>query len=196
MNSTRIGGASVTTAHYSRFAASLVSGFIAAMAAGVVMAVVMVVAFAGFHQTSLLYALRPIGSYLFGDQMLVAPTPAMYLAAAAFHFGVCALWGIVFGFAATLLRVDKSLGGSLALGIVVGLTSQIVDINFVTPPLMSQLWGQDLWAATVPPLYSWVGHLFFGLTFVVAPLLFRTLWLRWSGREDLLADDPRARQLS
>jgi hypothetical protein len=193
MNSTRIGGASVTTAHYARFSASLVAGFIAAMAGGALMAVVMVVAFVGLQHTSALYALRPIGSYLFGDQMLVAPTPAMYVAATAFHFGVCAIWGIVFAFAATLLRVDKSIGGSIALGVAIGLASQIVDVNLVTPPLMSQLWGQNLWAATVPPLYSWVGHVVFGLAFGIAPLVFRNLWLRWSGREDLLADDPRIR---
>jgi hypothetical protein len=193
MNSTRIGGAPVTTAYYARFSASLVSGFLAAMAGGAVMAVVMVVAFMAFQHTSLLYALRPIGAFLFGDQMLVAPTPAMYVAATAFHFGVCAIWGIVFAFAATLLRVDKSIGGSLALGAVVGLASQIVDIGFVTPALMSRLWGQDLWHATVPPLYSWIGHLAFGLMFGIAPLMFRSLWLRWSGRPDLLADDPRIR---
>ena len=196
MDSTRIGGASVTTAHYARFSASLVAGFFASLLGGAVMAVVMVVAFMAVEHTSFWYALRPIGSYLFGDRMLVAPTPAMYVAATAFHFGICVVWGIVFAFAATLIRVDKSLGGALALGVVVGLASQIVDVNLVTPALMNQLWGQNLWAATVPPLFSWLGHLFFGLSLVVAPLIFRKLWLRWSGRGDLLADDPRMRELS
>lgn len=193
MASTRIGGAPVTTAHYARFSASLVSGFVTSLVGGVVMAVVMVVAFMAFQHTSLLYALRPIGAFLYGDRMLVAPTASMYVAATAFHFGVCAIWGIVFAFAATLLRADKSFGGSLVLGIVIGLASQIVDINLVTPRLMTSLWGQDLWSATVPPLYSWLGHLAFGVTFAMAPLLFRNLWLRWSGREDLTYDDPRIR---
>lgn len=193
MASTRIGGAPVTTAHYARFSASLVSGFIASLVGGAAMAVVMVVAFTIGQHTSLLYALRPIGAFLFGDRMLTAPTPAMYVAATAFHFGVCAIWGIIFGFAATLLRADKSFGGSLILGVIVGLLSQIVDINLVTPALMNSLWGSDLWMATVPPLYSWLGHIAFGLSFVVAPLMFRNLWLRWSGREDVLYDDPRIR---
>lgn len=196
MDSTTIGGAPVTTAHYARFAASLVAGFCAALCAGAAMALVMIVAFVAFEHTPLLYALRPIGSYLFGDRMLTAPTAPMYLAAAAFHFGVCALWGIVFAFAATLLRVDKSIGGALALGLVVGLASQIVDIQLVTPPLMQQLWGHNLWAETVPPLASWVGHLVFGAGLALAPLWFRPLWLRWSGRDDLLAGDPRLDQLS
>jgi len=193
MATTRIGGVPATTAHYARFAASLVSGFIAAMIGGVAMAIVMVVAFMAIRHTGLLYALHPIGAFLYGDRMFVAPSAGMYVAATAFHFGVCAIWGIVFAFAATLLRADKSVGGSLVLGIVVGLASQIVDINLVTPALMSSLWGQDLWTATVPPAYSWLGHIAFGLCFAIAPLLFRGLWLRWSGRGDLEWDDPRIR---
>jgi len=193
MASTRIGGADVTTAHYARFAASLVSSFVAAMVGGVLMAVVMVVAFMAFQHTELLYALKPIGAYLFGDRMFTAPTAGMYAAATGFHFAICAIWGIVFAFAATLLRVDKSYGGSLALGVAVGLASQIVDINLVTPPLMHSLWGDNLWAATVPPAWSWIGHVAFGISFVMAPALFRNLWLRWSGRGDVLYDDPRVR---
>ena len=191
MDSTRIGGAPVTTAHYARFSASLVAGFVTSLIGGAVMAVVMVVAYMAFQHSSFLYALRPIGAFLYGDTMLTAPTPAMYLAATAFHFGICAVWGIIFAFAATLLRVDGSVGGSLALGVVIGLASQIVDVNMIAPALMNRLWGTDLWTATVPPLYSWLGHIAFGLTFGLAPLLFRNLWLRWSGRSDVLYDDPR-----
>jgi hypothetical protein len=193
MASTIIGGAPVTTAHYARFAASLVSGFIAAMIGGAVMAVVMVVAYMVFQHSSFFYVLRPIGTFLYGDRILEAPTTAMYVAATAFHFGVCALWGIVFAFTATILRVDRSVGGSLALGVVIGLASQIIDVNLVAPALQMRLWGTDLWTATVPPLYSWLGHIAFGLSFAVAPLFFRNLWIRWSGRGDLLADDPRFR---
>lgn len=193
MATSRIGGAAVTTAHYARFAASLVSGFIAAMIGGVAMAIVMVVAFTAFRHTHLLYALKPIGAFLYGDRMFMAPSGAMYVAAAAFHFGVCAIWGIVFAFAATLIRADKSVGGSLVLGIVIGLASQIVDINFVAPAVMNTLWGEDLWTPTVPPAYSWLGHVAFGLSFAIAPLIFRGLWVRWSGRPDVAYDDPRIR---
>lgn len=193
MATTQIGGAPVTTAHYARFAASLVSSFIAAMIGGVAMAIVMVVAFMAFRHTGLLYALKPIGAFLYGDRMFVAPTGAMYVAAAAFHFGVCAIWGCVFAFAATLLRADKSVGGSLVLGIVIGLASQIVDIGFVAPAVMNTLWGEDLWTPTVPPAYSWLGHIAFGLSFAIAPLFFRGLWVRWSGRPDVAYDGSRVR---
>ncbi|HEX8953055.1 MAG TPA: hypothetical protein VF945_14470 [Polyangia bacterium] len=180
MATTSIGNAPVTTAHYARFAASLVSGCAAALIGGVVMAVVMVVAFAALHHTSLLYPLRPIGAFLYGDRMLEAPTAGMYVAATALHFGVCALWGIIFAFSATLLRCDDSIGGSLALGIVIGLASQIIDVNLVAPALMDSLWGEDLWTGHVPPAYSWLAHVAFGLSFAVAPLFFRRLWPRWS----------------
>lgn len=183
MISTRIGGAPVTTAYYARWSASMVSGVCASLIGGVVMAVVMVVAFMTVEHTSFFYALRPIGTFLYGDRMLVAPTPAMYAGAAAFHFGVCAIWGIVFGFAATVLRVDKSVGGALALGIVIGLASQILDSNMIAPALQNRLWGTDLWTATMPPLFSWLGHLAFGVMFFVAPYLFHRLWLRWSGAD-------------
>jgi hypothetical protein len=193
MATTRIGGTSVTGAHYARFAASLVSGLVASLVGGVVMAVVMVVAFMAFQHTSLLYVLRPIGTFLYGDEMLVAPTAAMYVAAAALHFGICAIWGFVFAVAATLIRADQSIGGALVLGIVIGLASQILDIGLVTPALQNARWGQDLWTATVPAAYSWLGHVGFGLSFVIAPLIFRRLWLRWSGRRDLAYDDARIR---
>jgi hypothetical protein len=193
MVSTRIGGAPVTTAHYARFAASLVSGVVASLIGGVVMAIVMVVAYMAFKHTSFLYPLRPIGTFLYGSAMLSRPTAGMYVAATLFHFGICVIWGIVYGIAATLLRVDKSVGGALTLGLIVGLASQIIDVNLVTPAFMARVWGYNLWADTVPPLYSWVAHVAFGATFAIAPLLFRNLWLRWSGRADLIASDPRIR---
>ena len=102
MDTTRIGGAPVTKAHYARLAASLVASFIASMIGGAVMAVVMVVAYAAVHKMGLLYALRPIGALLYGDAMMTAPTPLMYVGAVAFHFGICAVWGIVFALAASL----------------------------------------------------------------------------------------------
>lgn len=178
--SSKTGGAALLTADYARFAASLVSGFIAALIGGVAMAIVMVVAFTALRHTSPWYALQPIGAFLYGDRMFVAPTGAMYAAATALHFGVCAVWGILFAFAATLIRADQSIGGSLVLGIVIALASQIIDIGFVAPAVMNALWGQDLWTPTVPPAYSWLGHVAFGLCFAVAPLFFRRLWPRFA----------------
>ena len=181
MATIRIGAAPVTRAHYARLGASLVSGVVASLVGGVAMAIVMIVAFTTIRHTSVLYALRPIGAFLYGDRMFWAPRPAMYVAAAALHFGVCALWGVVFALAATLLRAESSIGGALLVGIVIGLASEIIDVGFVAPSLMDSLWGEDLWTARVPAAYSWPGHVAFGLSFAVAPLVFRGLWARWSG---------------
>jgi hypothetical protein len=191
MASTRVGGAPVTTAHYARYAASLLSGCVAAVVGAVAMVLVMAIAFMAVERTSFFYALRPIGSILFGDEMLTAPTPAMYLAAAGLHFGIAIFWGLAYAVAATLLAIDKSKSGALALGLVVGLTAQIVDVNLIAPSLLQSLWGRDFWAAIVPPFVSWLGHVAFGASFVVAPALFPQLWLRFVGRGDLLRDDPR-----
>jgi hypothetical protein len=193
MDTARLGGAPVTTVDYARFAASLVASLIASMIGGVVMAVVMVVAYAGIHKMGLLYALRPIGAFLYGDAMMSGPTPMMYGAAVAFHFGICALWGIAFAVAASLLRVERSFGGSLVLGIVIGLASQIIDVNLVAPPLLFGVWGHDIWTETVPSLYSWLGHVAFGLCFALTPAFFGALWPRFGGRHESMFDDPRIR---
>ncbi|MDB4971036.1 MAG: hypothetical protein JWN44_6725 [Myxococcales bacterium] len=202
MQSTRVGGAPVTTTDYARISATLLSSFLAAMVGGAVMAVVMIVAFTVFQRTDLLFALRPIGAYLFGDAILLGPTPMMYVGAVAFHFGICALWGFLFAIAASVLRVERSTGGAVLLGVIIGLASQIIDINLVTPPLLFGLWGHDIWTEMVPPLYSWLAHVAFGLSFAVAPALFRPLWRRFGGRDEELPesvpeenafDDPRIR---
>jgi hypothetical protein len=36
-----------------------------------------------------------------------------------------------------------------------------------------------------------MAHLGFGLAFAAYPSFFRRLWLRFAGREDILAADPR-----
>lgn len=192
MSATRMGGVNATAAHYARFSASLVSGVIGSMVGAIAMLLVMIVAFVAFAHTSAFYPLQIFGSYLFGDAALRSPTLLVLLGGLTFHLGTAAAWGIGFGFTAAVLRVDRSVGGSILLGLVVGLTAQLVEVNLITPALMRP-WGHDVWAANVPPLLSWVSHVVFGLGFAVTPFLFRDLWLRWSGRADLTVDDPRIR---
>jgi hypothetical protein len=190
---TTVGGAKVTTAHYARFSASLVASVIASMVGATLMAIVLTVAFLRYDGRPLYYPLQIIGTFLFGDVSLISPRWEIYPTAAALHFGVCAFWGLAFAFAATRLRVDKSIGGSIMLGLVVGTASQIVDIDLIAPALQNRLWGHDLWSENVPPVFSWLGHIVFGLSFAVFPFVFRRLWIRFSGRKDLLAAHPRIR---
>jgi hypothetical protein len=193
MATTTVGGAKVTTAHYARFSASLVSSVIASMVGAALMTIVLTVAFMRYEARPVYYPLQIIGTFLFGDLALKAPRWEIYPTAAALLFGVCAVWGIVYAFAATQLRVDKSVGGSVVLGLIIGLASQIVDVELITPTVMNRLWGNNLWAENVPPIFSWLGHIIFGLSFVVFPFVFRRLWIRYSGRKDLLAAHPHLR---
>ena len=188
---TRIGGTNVTTAHAARWSASMLSAFIASQVGGVLMALTLAGWFVVADNATLLHPLRVIATFRYGERAMYELTTSGFLWAAAFHAGVCAAWGILFGFLATTLRVDKSLWGPTVLGLAIGLGSQIVDVNIVTPVAMEALHGHDLWADHVPPAASWAAHLAFGLGFSSFTPIFRRLWLRWVGRGDLLAGDPR-----
>jgi hypothetical protein len=175
MESTIRRPAAVTTGQTTRLAATLLSSVGAAILGGIALAIVLIVAFMTVEKTSLAYALRPIGTFLYGDRMLVHPTPAMYAAAIALHLGMCVAWGLVYAAAASLLRVEASVPGALLLGVVVGLTALILDVHALVPQLEQARWGRDLFGAVTPPLFSFLGHVAFGLCFAVAPLLYRRL---------------------
>ncbi len=160
---------SVTTAASTRFAATLSSGVGAAIFGGIVMALVLIVAFMTIERTSFLYVLRPIGTLLYGDRMLVAPTAAMYAGAAALHFGIAIAWGLVYACMASLLRIEASPPGALLVGVVVGLAALIIDVQLLAPAIGNARWGDDLFTATMPPAFSWLGHVAFGASFVAAP---------------------------
>ena len=113
--------------------------------------------------------------------------PACTWRATAFHFGICAVWGIVFALAATLLRADKSFGGALVLGVVIGLA----EPDHRHQPGHARLAERAAGARTCgrrrcrrPTAGSATSAS--ALAFVVAPLVFRRLWIRWSGRGDVL----------
>ncbi len=189
----RIGGTNVTTAAAARWSASMLASFAASQIGGAIMAVVLGAIYVTAFHTQLLQPLNIIASYRYGEPAIYSLHAMGYAWAFAFHLAVCAAWGIVYGLLATSLRVDASKWAPVALGVAIGLASQIVDINLVTPVLMVNLHGHNLWAENVPTWVSWVGHLAFGLGFATFPVMFRSLWLRWSGRGDLLRDDPRIR---
>lgn len=100
-----------------------------------------------------------VGGVVMAALMLVARQPVD-----ASLIGICALWGVVFAFAATLLRAEASVGGALLIGVVIGLASDIFDVR-----------------TTTAPAWRWLGHVAFGLSVALAPLLFRGLWARRSG---------------
>lgn len=173
MDTTTRARSSVTMLPSARFAATLSSSFGAAILGGCVMAAVLIVAFMTIERTSFLYVLRPIGTLIWGDRMLVAPTAAMYAGAAALHFGVAVAWGLVYACMASLLRVELSPSGALVVGVVIGLAALIIDVQLLAPAIGDARWGDDLFTSTMPPAFSWLGHVAFGASFVVAPRLYR-----------------------
>ena len=190
---TRVGGVLRDDVQPARWSASMLSAVIASVIGGTIMAAVMALVYAFAYSKPLLYPLQVIGSYRYGDNALIAMPPIAYLWALAFHFGVCILWGVAYGILATAMRVDKAVWAPIALGVAIGLASQLVDINLVTPALMQHLHGHNLWMENVPAWLSWVGHVAFGLSFAFFVPIFRSLWLRFVHRSDLLWNDPRIR---
>jgi hypothetical protein len=142
-------------------------------------------------RTTPLQPLNVIATLRYGEGALLVLPATGYLWALAFHAGMAALWGMVYGLLATALRVDKSAWGPIVLGLVIGLAAQIVDVNLLSPAVFGGLWGHDIWRENVSPIASWVAHIAFGLGFCAFPTIFRRLWLRFVGRQDILADDPR-----
>jgi hypothetical protein len=142
-------------------------------------------------RTTLGQPLHVIATLRYGEGALLWLPVTGYLWALAFHAGVAASWAIVYGLVATAFRVDKSSWAPLVLGIVVGLAAQIVDVGLLAPAIFGGIQGHDIWRENVSPVASWTAHVGFGLGFAAFPVFFRQLWIRFAGRQDILAADPR-----
>lgn len=162
------------------FRRHLFAGVLAGQISGLIMAVVMMLVFTVFLGKGPLYPVQVIGSFIFGDQALQGFHFPAFLAGLLLHqLGPSLFWGVVFGIAAYVLKVNS--GGSLvALGVVVGLLSQVIDVNLIMPVAMSSLHGHDIWAEQVPAFWSWAAHLVFGLGLLVYPRVLRRLTDRGS----------------
>jgi hypothetical protein len=189
--SRRIGGTDVTTAASARWAASLLSALASAMIGAGAWLLVLSAWFVTVPRATVGQALHVIATLRYGEGALLSMTPTQYLWAIAFHVGVAASWGVVYGLIATGLRVDKSAWAPLVLGVVVGLTAQIVDVGLLAPAAFGGLLGHNVWRENVSPVASWMAHVAFGLSFATFPSFFRDLWIRFAGRKDILAADPR-----
>lgn len=188
---TRVGGTHVTTAAAARWSASLLSALISAMVGGAVWLLAMMAWFAVVPRTPIQQPLNVIATLRYGEAALFSLPASGYLWALAFHLGLAALWGMLYGVLATALRVDKSAWAPLVLGVIIGLAAQIIDVNLLSPAVFGGLYGHDIWRENVAPAASWIAHVGFGLGFAVFPSVFRSLWLRFAGRQDILAEDPR-----
>jgi hypothetical protein len=155
--------ATVDGAHARGASNELVPAIITGQIAGLIMAVVVMLVFVAFLGKGPLYPVQVIGSLLFGDAALRGIHVGAVIAGLLLHQGGPALfWSIVFGLAVHAWRIE-GVARLAALGVAVGVASQLVDVNLVLPPIMRALHGHDIWAAEVPAFWSWAAHVVYGL---------------------------------
>jgi len=156
-------------------------GILAGQIAGLIMALVMMAVFTLFLGKGPLYPVQVIGSAVYGDAALQGFHAGAFIAGLLLHqLGPPLVWGSIFGLA--VHKLDAPQGGLLiATAAVVGLASQVVDVNLILPPVMNALHGHNIWAEQVPAFWSWAAHLVFGLGLLVFPKIASRLGNRPSG---------------
>lgn len=146
----------------------LAAGALAGQLAGLVMAAVVMVVFTAFLGKGPLFPVQVIGSLLFGEAALHGLHLPSLLAGLVLHqAGPSLAWGLAFGGLAHALQPRRA--GLVALGLAVGVASQLLDVGLLVPAAMKALQGRDLWAANVPAFWSWAAHLVFGLSLAILP---------------------------
>ncbi|GAC1369437.1 MAG: hypothetical protein NVS3B3_01260 [Aquirhabdus sp.] len=153
---------------------SVISGLLTSQAAGLVMAVVVMVVFTVFLGKGPLYPVQVIGSTIFGEDALVGFNFSAFLAGLVLHQSVALAWGIVFTILAITLKV-QTVKQSLILGVVVAVVS-MVDTYFFVPAVMIHFHGVDIWNREVPIFWNWAAHLVFGLSYGLYPVILSKLY--------------------
>lgn len=139
--------------------------------AGLIMAVAMMAVFTAFLGKSPLYPVQVIGSFVFGDAALVGFHLPAFLTGLVLHqAGPSLLWGLVYGL--LVYKAQPTTGaGFVAIGVGLGIASEMVDVMFVVPAFMNARFGHNLWAENVPRLWDWTAHVVFGASFALFPLI-------------------------
>lgn len=153
----------------------LVPAIITGQIAGLIMAVVVMAVFTIFLGKGPLHPVQVIGSLIFGEPALHGFHLGAFIAGLVLHQGGPALfWSLVFGWTLHTLHVEGGVKLA-AIGVGVGVASQLIDVNLLLPPVMRALHGRDLWAAEVPAFWSWAAHVVYGLALCTYPLVRRRL---------------------
>jgi hypothetical protein len=153
----------------------LAAGAIAGQISGLLMAVVVMAVFTLFLGKGPLFPVQVIGSFVFGDAAIQGfHLPALLAGLVLHQVGPSLAWGLAFGGLAYLLDLRRGAAVVIA-GAVVGLASQIVDVNLVMPIAMKALHGHDIWAEQVPAFWSWAAHLVYGLGLGIFPWVYGKL---------------------
>jgi len=146
----------------------LIAGVLTSQIAGLMMAGAMMVVFTILGKGPL-YPVQVIGSLVFGDAALVGFHLPAFLTGLVLHQAVASLlWGLVFALIANKLQPRHALV-ALAIGLAVGVVSELLDVGLIVPAVMNARFGHNIWAENVPRFWGWVAHLVFGVSFVVFP---------------------------
>jgi hypothetical protein len=152
----------------------LISGLLTSQAAGLIMAVVVMIVFTVFLGKGPLYPVQVIGSTLFGENALIGFNLSAFIAGLVLHQSVALMWGVVFTLLAVALKI-KTVKQSIILGLIVALVSMI-DTYFIVPGVMIHFHGVDIWNREVPIFWNWAAHLVFGLSYGLYPVILAKLF--------------------
>lgn len=152
----------------------ILGGIITGQAAGLIMAVVVMLVFTLFLGKGPLYPVQVIGSALFGESALNGFHIGAFVVGLILHqAGPSLLWGFLFGVLAKKLSVQTT-GAALRLGLAIGVIA-MVGPYILIPAVMKALHGVDIWNREVPIFWDWAAHLVFGASFSLYPLLQKKL---------------------
>ena len=152
----------------------------AGVAAGLAMAVALMGLSASLLGKSPFYALEVIAASVTGAGVLGHVTARAVLLGMLVHLmGPSLLWGVVFGLVIWVFRPERSIGLAW-LGLVVGATAQVLDVNVLIPALSHSatisnvipLHVNEIWADHVPITVSWMAHLVYGFALSLHPWRF------------------------
>ncbi len=152
----------------------IIAGILTGQAAGLIMAVVVMLVFAVFLGKSPLYPVQVIGSMVFGESALPNFQLGALIAGLILHqAGPSLLWGFVFGFLAKKFAIQTT-NQSLKLGLALGIISMIGPYVLI-PFLMNTLHGVDIWNREVPLFWDSAAHIVFGFSFSLYPYIAKKL---------------------
>jgi hypothetical protein len=156
----------------------LVAAIVTGQIAGLIMAVVVMLVFTLFLGHGPLHPVQVIGSMVFGDAALRGIHVGAILVGLVLHqLGPSLFWALVFGAIVHASGIRRG-AGVVALGAIIGLISQVVDVNLLMGPIMRAFHGRDIWAAEVPAFWSWAAHLVFGLALGIFPSVYQRVEAR------------------
>jgi hypothetical protein len=146
----------------------LPAAILTGQAAGLIMAVVIILVFMVFLGKAPLYPVQVIGSAWFGEAALQGTNISAVLAGLLLHqAGPSLLWGILFGMLVPFFHIETTKE-ALLLGSLIGIISMLGPFLLI-PQLFLARHGIDLWTREVPLFWDWAAHLVFGLSFALYP---------------------------